>query len=247
MQKETLGKADLHIHTKASDGIVPDEELVDFLEHQTDLDVIAITDHNTLEGAKRIVELARKKKVRFEVIMGEEISSLDGHIIGLFLTERIVKGMSAADTVEAIHAQGGLAILAHPERHVTRKHATHILKTVPFDGLEIGSLFDYDPHYIEFWDTMNQSTFHKAAIASTDAHLLDFFNRCHTLFPGKTAKEFHAAMKYRRTEAVYARPFTYWEKRRIEAKFVWGHKGELEYVPIFLSDAARYFVKDFLR
>lgn len=247
MQKETLGKADLHIHTKASDGIVDDEELIDYIQRHTDLDVIAITDHNTLEGALRIVELAREKKARFEVIIGEEISSKDGHIIGLFLTERIVKGMTALETVEAIHAQGGLAILAHPERHVTREAAIQLLKTVPFDGLEIGSLFDYDSAYVTFWERMNQDTFHKAAIASTDAHLLDFFNRCHTLFTGKTAKEFRAAMEYRRTEAVYVRPFTYWEKRRVEAKFVWGHKGELEYVPIFFSDAARYFVKDFLR
>ena len=80
-----LGKADLHIHSNCSDGKPSIEEILEYVEHKTDLDVIAITDHDTIDGALLAQELMKRKKYRFEVIIGEEISTKRGHIIGLFL------------------------------------------------------------------------------------------------------------------------------------------------------------------
>ena len=65
------------------------------------------------QGALRAAEHAARRR-RLHVIVGEEVSSRDGHIIGLFLEHRVKPGMSAAASVHAIHEQGGLAIAAHP-------------------------------------------------------------------------------------------------------------------------------------
>src|SRR5439155_165297 len=74
---------------------------------------IAVTDHDTLEGALRATERAAKTG-GVEVVIGEEVSSRDGHILGLFLEGRVRPGMSAAATLHAIHDQGGLAIAPPP-------------------------------------------------------------------------------------------------------------------------------------
>ncbi len=107
------GRADLHMHTNASDGWPSPAQLVDHAMRRSGLDAIAITDHDTIEGALRAAEYAAKR-TRLHVIVGEEVSSRDGHIVGLFLEKRVKPGMSAAATIHAIHDQEGLAVAAHP-------------------------------------------------------------------------------------------------------------------------------------
>src|SRR5207244_13647420 len=101
------GSADLHMHTTASDGWPTPHELVDYAR-ACGLDVIAVTDHDTIEGALRAADHAAGRS-RLEVVIGEEVSSRQGHIVGLFLERRIRPGLSAAATVDAIDDPGGLA------------------------------------------------------------------------------------------------------------------------------------------
>src|SRR5207237_1568754 len=117
---KVLGRADLHMHTTFSDGWPSPTELVDHVSRRTDLDVIAVTDHDTIEGALRAADRAGSRR-RLQVIVGEEVSSRDGHILALFLERRIRPGMSAAATVNAIHEQGGLAVAAHPFSRTERQ------------------------------------------------------------------------------------------------------------------------------
>jgi len=77
------------------------------------LDVVFATDHNTIEGALRLRDLADG----FRVIVGEEISTRDGEIIGLFLERAIGRDLSAEETIDRIHAQGGLVSVPHPYSH----------------------------------------------------------------------------------------------------------------------------------
>jgi predicted metal-dependent phosphoesterase TrpH len=77
------------------------------------LDVVCATDHNTIEGALRLRELADG----FRVVIGEEISSRDGEIIGLFLEKAIPRDLSAEETIARIHDQGGLVSVPHPYSH----------------------------------------------------------------------------------------------------------------------------------
>ena len=79
----------------------------------TGLDVVCATDHNTIEGALRL----REKADGFRVIVGEEISSRDGEIIGLFLEKAVPRDLSAEETIARIHEQGGLVCVPHPFSH----------------------------------------------------------------------------------------------------------------------------------
>ena len=105
--------ADLHLHTSwSSDCSVPVDALLDHAE-AAGLGAIAVTDHNVFGGALEAVERARERNLI--VIPGEEVKTDgQGEVIGLFLSEEIPRGMSFAETVTAIKAQGGLVYLPHP-------------------------------------------------------------------------------------------------------------------------------------
>ncbi len=75
------------------------------------VDVVALTDHNEIAGAVRLSAMAPEG---LRVIVGEEIATADGDLIGLFLTERIEPRLPVEETIRQIHAQGGLAMVPHP-------------------------------------------------------------------------------------------------------------------------------------
>lgn len=102
-------KADLHVHTVYSpDSIITPKALVYFAKKRG-LNAVAVTDHNRVEGAFKIA-----KESDFLIIPGTEVSSMHGHIVGLNVGEAIPKGLSANETVDRIHAAGGIAIACHP-------------------------------------------------------------------------------------------------------------------------------------
>jgi len=104
--------ADLHMHTDHShDCAVPVADLLDYAEAQG-LGAIAITDHNVFAGAQEAVRLARGRGL--VIIPGEEIKTQKGEVIGLFLAEKIERGLPMADTIAAIREQGGVVYLPHP-------------------------------------------------------------------------------------------------------------------------------------
>ena len=80
-------KADLHMHTTYSDGVATVPEILEHVATHTDLKVIAITDHDRIDGALHASRLASSFGI--EVIIGEEISTIDGHLIALFIDRPI--------------------------------------------------------------------------------------------------------------------------------------------------------------
>lgn len=111
---DRLGRADLHIHTLASDGTSGLDEILGFVQELTDLDVIAITDHERIDAALAARAIAADRSYRFEVVVGEEVTTLGGHLLALFIEEPIRPLRSLRSTIAAVHEQGGLAIPAHP-------------------------------------------------------------------------------------------------------------------------------------
>ena len=89
-----LGRADLHMHSSYSDGIGTIQQILHHVEHNTDLNVIAITDHDVVEGALRARDLWVKGDYRFDFIVGEEISTREGHMLALFIEKRIPPELS---------------------------------------------------------------------------------------------------------------------------------------------------------
>ena len=110
----TRGKADMHLHTLWSDGTAAVAELLDWVQEATDLDVIAITDHERIDGAQRALDLHARGSYGFDLVVGEEITTRRGHLLALFLTDRVRALRPLDESLAAVHAQGGLAIAAHP-------------------------------------------------------------------------------------------------------------------------------------
>lgn len=92
------------------------------------LDYIAVTDHNTISFAQEL-----QKKLGDHIIVGEEITTRDGEIIGLYLQSVVKAGMSAADTVAAIKAQGGLVCIPHPFETVRKGLQPDVLNAIADD------------------------------------------------------------------------------------------------------------------
>ena len=194
------------MHTTASDGWPSPQELVDHAARRASLDVIAVTDHDTIEGALRAREHAARR-ARFHVIVGEEVSSRDGHIVALFLERKIRPGMSAASTVHAIHDQGGLAIAVHPfwrTERVARNRQAHgvgwLAADLDFDAIEVENA---TPGFYVFNQMARRLNLGLGAaeLGSSDAHILDAVGRAFTEFPGKTPEALRTAIESCNTTA----------------------------------------------
>ncbi len=99
----------IHIHTDFSyDSNITVAQLARGCEEHG-IGCVAVTDHDSIEGARRLAA-----STDINVIIGEEVTTRDGHLIGLFLEEWIPPGLSALDTAKAIREQGGLVLLPHP-------------------------------------------------------------------------------------------------------------------------------------
>ncbi len=122
-------KADLHVHTTYSnDSVITPKELV-FYAKKRGLTAVAVTDHNQVEGARKIA-----KKTDFLIIPGTEVSSLHGHIVGLNVNTLIPRGLSADETVDRIHEAGGIAIACHPFALIKGSIGKHV--SSKFDAVE---------------------------------------------------------------------------------------------------------------
>jgi hypothetical protein len=129
-------RVDMHTHSEASpDSRTPVAEQARAIR-AAGLDIVCATDHNTIDGALRLRELADG----FRVIVGEEISSRDGEIIGLFLERAVPRDLGGEETIARIHDQGGLVVIPHPfsvnRRYHMRRAALDRLRT-EIDALEV--------------------------------------------------------------------------------------------------------------
>jgi len=109
-------RIDLHCHTEASHDCVTPLKVIPARLIARGIAVQAITDHDQIWGAQKLRDMVQDNpdwRGKLDIIIGEEISTAEGEIIGLFLKERIAPGLSPEDTVKAIKAQGGLVNLPH--------------------------------------------------------------------------------------------------------------------------------------
>lgn len=203
---DRLGRADLHIHTLASDGTSGIVEILDYVERLTDLDVIAITDHERIDAAVAASRLALENHLRFEVVVGEEITTRGGHLLGLFLTRSIPPLKSLRDSIARIHDQGGLAVPAHPlvpYPLCAQGRALRRLAEEPDPRFRPDALEAFNPtalgrarhrRTVQFTAELGL-----AAIGSSDAHAAAAIGQGWTTFPGRTAGDLRLAVLGRTT------------------------------------------------
>ena len=105
-----LASADLQIHSSLSDGTASPAAIVRYASEQTDLDLIAITDHDDFRGAEAAREAAAGTNARVEVVPGIELTTRSGHLLALWVDGPIAPFQSLERTLESIQRVGGLAV-----------------------------------------------------------------------------------------------------------------------------------------
>jgi predicted metal-dependent phosphoesterase TrpH len=201
-----MGRADLHIHSLASDGVSSVAEILGAAE-AAGLDLIAIADHDRVEAAIAARELAGARASSVEVIVGEEVSSRSGHVVALFIEQRIRPWQSLRSTIAQIHEQGGLAIIAHPlvpyplcvsGRSIRRLLADEDERYHP-DGMEA-----FNPTTARMVWSKRAPDFAAevglAALANSDAHRAADVGAALTFYEGRTADDLRAAIAAGSTE-----------------------------------------------
>jgi predicted metal-dependent phosphoesterase TrpH len=196
------GKADMHIHTLYSDGTASVPQILDHVEALTDLDVIAITDHERIDGALRAAELHAAGDFSYDLVVGEEITTRRGHVLALFVTERLPALRPLDETLRAIHAAGGLAIAAHPlapiplsiGRRSLRGVRDHKHEHVHFDALEL-----FNPSYAgrvrqDARLTLNAAELDLPGVGNSDGHVLEGIGSGFTTFSGHTAEDYRRSL-----------------------------------------------------
>ncbi len=202
---ERLGRADLHIHSLASDGVSSVAEILQRAE-QAGLDVVAITDHERIDAALAARAMATARGLRVQVVIGEEVSTRGGHLLGLFLAERIPPWRSLRWTIARVHEQGGLAIIAHPlvpyplcasGRTIRRLVAERDALYRP-DGLEVFNPTTAGTRWGRRVAALAEET-GLGALGSSDAHRAEDVGQAVTLFAGRTPDELRQAIVERAT------------------------------------------------
>jgi predicted metal-dependent phosphoesterase TrpH len=206
MRTSTYGRADLHVHTVWSDGAQRPEVIVE-AAHDRQVDVVAITDHDEIRGALRARDWAREHpELGVDVVVGEEISTLNGHLLGLFLEECVPPGLSALDTISEIHAQGGLAVAAHPFhplRGVSRGHVSigRMIRDLPLDAIEaVNNAGVFSAPY-NAWAALRNLELMLPVTAGSDAHDVWYVGSAVTRFEGFDAVALRRALLAGRTRA----------------------------------------------
>lgn len=156
-------KIDLHVHTTYSyDALTTPKELV-FYAKKRGLDGVAVTDHDRIDGALKIA-----KETDFLVVPGIEISSLNGHIIGLNVDELVPAELSVDETLDRIHEAGGIAVACHPITFFKESLKGHISSR--FDAIEVINASAFPFNYSVRRSGEIASRLGIARVAGSDAH-----------------------------------------------------------------------------
>ena len=199
-------KADLHVHSEYS----PDSssKLSDIVEHCTlsGINCLAITDHNAIDGAIKLQKMAP-----FKVIIGEEILTSKGEIIGLFLTELIPPYLSPEETVSCIKGQGGLVLIPHPFDRYFRPAAIQrdVLESIVSD-IDIIEVFN--SHTVIRSDMKQALKFARKhnllGSAGSDAHLVEEIGNAYIEMPDFSGPDqFKKSLARGRLKGQMASPF----------------------------------------
>jgi hypothetical protein len=205
---ERMGLADLHIHTLYSwDGTSTVAAVLKQVLEHTHLDVIAITDHDCLNGALEALQLAPSYGIN--VIPGCEITTSQGHLLAYFITQPVPRGLSLTETVLRVGELGGLCVAAHPSAKMSNSLHPQVISD---------ALMDADVRRVLVGiEVYNAGVVHKsgniiakaladglpiAQVGNSDAHMLWMVGTGLTYFHGYTANRLRYALENHTTIAI---------------------------------------------
>jgi predicted metal-dependent phosphoesterase TrpH len=222
-----MGKADLHAHTCHNiwgDGNQTVDELFRWVEEKTDLDLFAITDHDSTAAARVAWDVHRQGKYRFEFLPGVEVTNQGGHLLCYFPHGRIVDIPSLRPfwwTVQYVHSHGGICVPAHsvypPWLASTIRKG--LQAGLHIDALEAVNAAISDKAQARLDAIIAGFASELALVGNSDAHDQIAIGAAYTSFPGHTTDDFLKALKERQTKPVFIhRPRLHRAARRFTAR-----------------------------
>ncbi|MDE3229268.1 MAG: PHP domain-containing protein [Chloroflexota bacterium] len=193
-----LARADLHLHTNLGDGTASPQRVLE-VARQRNLKVIAVTDHDHLEGAKRLQDLMEREGVHdIQLIWGVETTTRDGHFIGLFIRKAPRFLLRAEEAIEQIKDQGGLCVIPHPMGRLVPSLSQRKIDSLLARGYQIDAIETYNPSpaNASVRDEVRRLNrqWRMAETGSSDAHFWQHIGAGYTLFPGETADDVRQAI-----------------------------------------------------
>lgn len=203
-------RTDLHIHTRYGDGMATVPELLAYVERRGGLDVIAVTEHDTLRAGDEARDLHARGAYSFDLVCGEEVTTLDGHLLALFIDEPVASFRRVEETLAAVHRLGGIAIVPHPLSWLTRSVNARVLARVAAvrnDGVYFDAIEEYNMSPAGRVSSararrLNRDRFHLAGVGSSDAHFLPSIGCAYTLFEGRSAADLRTAIERKQTRGA---------------------------------------------
>ena len=190
-------RADIHMHTNLGDGWASPAQILK-IALLRGLRLIAITDHDHLEGAQRVADLLAQQELPLEMITGVEVSTRQGHLLGLFVKKAPHALRPVEESIEAIKEQGGLVIVPHPFSRIVpslsrAKIAELLNKGYALDGIEI-----YNPSPANASQRLDvrraNQEWQLAEVGGSDAHFWQHIGAAYTLFPGSSGDDLRRAL-----------------------------------------------------
>ena len=190
-------RADTHMHTNLGDGRISPARVIEEATRRG-LCLIAITDHDHIEGAKRVAELLAQQNSPLQVITGVEVSTRQGHLLGLFVNKAPRAIRSVEESIEAIKEQGGIVIVPHPFGRLvpslSRAKIDALLeKGYAIDGIEIYNPSPANASMRSAVRAANQQ-WKLAETGGSDAHFWQHIGAGYTLFPGSSPDDLRRAI-----------------------------------------------------
>ncbi len=175
-------KIDFHVHTCYSDDCSTSLREVITYSRKRGLDGVAITDHDTIEGALSLLE---KKDSGIIVIPGIEVSTESGHILGINIKKPIPPGLSVKETVKRIHEAGGIAIAAHPS--AVYKSGIGLSGDIASQGIDAVEVINSSVIPFFLSNYLSRRLAHRAKLPQTggsDSHLPETIGLAYTVVNG---------------------------------------------------------------
>ncbi len=197
-------RADIHMHTNLGDGWASPARVVEEATRRG-LPLIAITDHDHIEGAKRVQELIYQQNSSLQMITGVEVSTRQGHLLGLFVSKAPKAVRSVEESIEDIKDQGGLVIVPHPLGKLVpslsrAKIDTLLDKGYAIDGIEMYNPSPANASMRPVVRGANQQ-WRLAETGGSDAHFWQHIGSAYTLFPGTSPDDLRRAILERTVRA----------------------------------------------
>jgi predicted metal-dependent phosphoesterase TrpH len=195
------GKADLHIHTSAGDGLDGLHAILDHVETKTDLDVIAITEHDNFDVALEARELWARQRHRFDLVPGCEVTTLEGHLVALYIEQPVESLKRVEETIDAVHRQGGVCFVPHPASWLTRSIGPGTLARVSaqrqrgtwFDAIETANAGPAGRFYLAKARRLAYE-YGLPGVGASDAHFVQAIGSAFTEFEGTTAGDLRTSI-----------------------------------------------------